>query len=105
MSTGIASLLTKLGLPATGAAIESDIASLLMSSTPEGWLAKGALAAVGGFGANQVLGSVLGGKKRKSSKRSKRSSRSRSRSRSKSSKRGSRYRSKAWMAKIRKMRK
>lgn len=78
MPTGLGNILGGLGLPAAGSGIEADLAALLGSATPEGWLAKGALAAVGGLAANTAVKDLLGGKKK--SRRSTRRLRSRGRS-------------------------
>lgn len=106
MSTGIGALLGKIGLGATGAGLEGDIAALLTSSTPEGWLAKGALAAVGGMTASSTIKGFtqfLGGKKKTKRSRS-RSKSSRSIKRRRSTKRKGHYNSRKWMAHIRRMR-
>lgn len=106
MPTGIGAILTKFGLPTTGAALEGDLATLLTSTTPEGLLAKGAVvgagALIGQSAIKSVTSGLFGGKK---TIKRKRSTRSTSRSTTRRRKSHPRYRSKAWMAHIRKMRK
>lgn len=78
--TSITGVLKNFGLPGTAAALESDLATLLGSTTPEGLLAKGAVMAAGAYGGNQIIAALTGGsKKKKTTTRSKKSRSSKSR--------------------------
>lgn len=110
MPFDIKGLLSGIGLTGTATGLEGDLATLLASTSPEGLLARGAIIASGAAAAQPLIHSVqnlLGGRKsRKTSRKShkRRISMRRSRKTRKSG-RSSKYRSKAWMKHIRKMRK
>lgn len=108
MAFNLSDFLKSAGLAGTATALESDLATLLAGTTPEGWLARGALAAAGGLGVTSLVKGAFGAKSHKKTHRRTRSRRRYSSKRYTSRKKRyghRRYRSKAWMAHIRRMRK
>lgn len=106
MPTSITNVLNGIGLSKTGAALESDLASLITSTTPEGILAKLAVGSVLGGTISGVARSVLRGHKKSKHHRSRSRKSRRSRTvRHSHMKHGMRIGSRKWMAYIRRMRK